>query len=62
MAFEAIEEWMRALTGWSRQLTTMFTDVNEKTGEIRCAGRTKPARAGMEVFQSDTESFNSVIV
>ena len=34
--FEAIEEWMRnLLTGMvSSNLTTMYTDVNEKTGEI----------------------------
>ena len=34
--FEAIEEWMRGLlTGMvESNLTTMFTDVNEKTGEI----------------------------
>ena len=32
--FEAIEEWMRnLLTGMvSSNLTTMYTDVNEKTG------------------------------
>ena len=34
--FEAIETWMRdLLTGMvSSNLTTMYTDVNEKTGEI----------------------------
>ena len=34
--FEAIETWMRdLLTGMvSSTLTTMYTDVNEKTGEI----------------------------
>ena len=34
--FEAIEEWMRELlTGMvTSNLTTMFSDVNEKTGEI----------------------------
>ena len=34
--FEAIEEWMRnLLTGMvSSNLTTMYTDVNEKTGRI----------------------------
>lgn len=34
--FEAIEEWMRELlTGMIQSnLSTMFTDVNEKTGEI----------------------------
>ena len=34
--FEAIEEWMRnLLTGMvSSNLTTMYTDVNEKTGQI----------------------------
>ena len=34
--FESIEEWMRnLLTGIvSSNLTNMFTDVNEKTGDI----------------------------
>ena len=34
--FDAIEEWMRALlTGMiTSNLDTMFTDVNQKTGEI----------------------------
>lgn len=34
--FEAIEEWMRELlTGMVQSnLTTMFTDVNDKTGQI----------------------------
>ena len=34
--FEAIENWMRdLLTGMvTSNLTTMFTDVNDKTGEI----------------------------
>lgn len=34
--FEAIEEWMRELlTGMvMSNLTAMFSDVNEKTGEI----------------------------
>ena len=34
--FEAIEEWMRTLltTMVTSNLQTMFTDVNEKTGEI----------------------------
>ena len=34
--FEAIEEWMRELLSGmiSSNLSTMFTDVNEKTGEI----------------------------
>ena len=34
--FESIEEWMRnLLTGMvSSNLTNMFTDVNEKTGDI----------------------------
>jgi hypothetical protein len=49
--FEAIEEWMRDLfTGMvSSNLTTMFTDVNDKTSEI--AARLAPhPRAGTAGF------------
>ena len=49
--FEAIEEWMRnLLTGMvSSNLTTMYTDVNEKTGRLLLRlGRHR--RAGMAAF------------
>ena len=51
--FEAIEEWMRnLLTGMvSSNLTTMYTDVNEKTGQVRLLLRLgRHRRAGMAAF------------
>ena len=55
--FEAIENWMRdLLTGMvTSNLTTMFTDVNEKTGEI--ASQVGQDTTGMEqqYIQPDTE-------
>ena len=53
--FEAIEEWMRnLLTGMvSSNLTTMYTDVNEKTGQIAA----DTAGLEWEHFQHDTKSF-----
>ena len=49
--FESIEEWMRnLLTGMvSSNLTNMFTDVNEKTGDIASQVGKRP-RAGVAVF------------
>lgn len=46
--FEAIENWVRdLLMGMvTSNLTTMFTDVNEKTGEI--ASQVGPNSAGVE--------------
>ena len=57
--FEAIEEWMRELlTGMvTSNLTTMFTDVNEKTGEIAAQVGQTPQGWNGSIFQSDTESF-----
>lgn len=51
--FEAIEEWMRnLLTGMvSSNLTTMYTDVNEKTGQI-AAQLGRHRRAGMGTFSA----------
>ena len=49
--FESIEEWMRnLLTGMvSSNLTNMFTDVNEKTGDIEVRLGKRP-RDGMAVY------------
>ena len=54
--FEAIEEWMRGLlTGMvESNLTTMFTDVNEKTGDCG-SGWTDTTRLERKYFQPDTE-------
>ena len=55
--FEAIEEWMRnLLTGMvSSNLTTMYTDVNEKTGQIAAQVGQTPQE--WQHFQHDTKSF-----
>ena len=57
--FEAIEEWMRnLLTGMvSSNLTTMYTDVNEKTGSDCCSGWADTAGLEWQHLQHDTESF-----
>ena len=54
--FDAIEEWMRSLlTGViNNNLSTMFTDVNEKTGEIAAQNSTGVEQ---QYFQYDSESF-----
>lgn len=62
--FEAIEEWMRELlTGMATSnLETMFTDVNEKTGEIaRQVGQTPQGWNG-NVFDLIQNLSSSVIV
>ena len=62
--FEAIEEWMRELlTGMvTSNPTTMFTDVNEKTGEIAAqVGQTPQGRNG-SIFSLIQNLSNSVIV
>lgn len=62
--FEAIEEWMRELlTGMATaNLETMFTDVNEKTGEIaRQVGQTPQGWNG-NVFDLIQNLSSSVIV
>ena len=57
--FEAIEEWMRnLLTGMvSSNLTTMYTDVNEKTGQIAAQVGQTPPGLEWQHFQHDTKSF-----
>ena len=52
--FDAIEEWMRELlTGMiTSNLDTMFTDVNQKTGD---PGWTDPARVERQHIQYDPE-------
>lgn len=54
--FEAIEEWMRELlTGMIQSnLSTMFTDVNEKTGEIAAQVGPNPARVEQQHIWDDT--------
>jgi len=62
--FEAIEEWMRELlTGMvTSNLTTMFTDVNEKTGEIATqVGRTPQGWNG-SIFSMVQNLSTSVIM
>ena len=62
--FEAIEEWMRELlTGMvSSNLTTMFTDVNEKTGEIAAQVGQTPRGWNGSIFSLIQNLSNSVIV
>ena len=54
--FESIEEWMRnLLTGMvSSNLTNMFTDVNEKTGDI--ASQVGQTPQEWQYFQLDPKS------
>ena len=62
--FEAIEEWMRELlTGMVKSnLTTMFTDVNEKTGEIAAQVGQTPQGWNGSIFSLIQNLSNSVIV
>ena len=62
--FEAIEEWMRELlTGMvTSNLTTMFTDVNEKTGEIAAQVGQTPQGWNGSIFSLIQNLSNSVIV
>ncbi len=62
--FEAIEEWMRQLlTGMiTSNLTTMFTDVNEKTGEIAAQVGQTPQGWNGNIFSMIQNLSNSVIV
>ena len=57
--FEAIENWMRdLLTGMvTSNLTTMFTDVNDKTGQIASQVGQTPQGWNGQYFQPDTEPF-----
>ena len=62
--FEAIEEWMRQLlTGMiMSNLTTMFTDVNEKTGEIAAQVGQTPQGWNGSIFNMIRNLSSSVIV
>ncbi len=62
--FEAIEEWMRELlTGMvTSNLTTMFADVNEKTGEIASQVGQTPQGWNSSIFNMIQNLSQSVIV
>ncbi len=62
--FDAIEEWMRELlTGMvTSNLTTMFSDVNEKTGEIAAQVGQTPQGWNGSIFNMIQGLSNSVIV
>ena len=62
--FEAIEEWMRELlTGMVQSnLTTMFTDVNDKTGQIAAQVGQKPQGWNSSIFNMIQGLSNSVII
>ena len=62
--FEAIENWMRdLLTGMvTSNLTTMFTDVNEKTGEIASQVGQTPQGWNGSIFSLIQNLSNSVII
>ena len=62
--FEAIEEWMRnLLTGMvSSNLTTMYTDVNEKTGEIAAQVGQTPQGWNGNIFSMIQNLSETVIV
>lgn len=62
--FDAIEEWMRdLLTGMvTSNLTTMFTDVNEKTGEIATQVEMTPQGWNSSIYNMVQSLSNSVIV
>ena len=62
--FEAIEEWMRKLlTGMVQSnLTTMFTDVNDKTGQIAAQVGQTPQGWNSSIFNMIQGLSNSVII
>lgn len=62
--FDAIEEWMRdLLTGMvTSNLITMFTDVNEKTGEIATQVGMTPQGWNSSIYNMVQSLSNSVIV
>ncbi|MCD7750492.1 MAG: hypothetical protein LUI10_01910 [Lachnospiraceae bacterium] len=62
--FEAIEEWIRdLLTGMvDSNLETMFTDVNEKTGEIATQVGMTPQGWNSSIYSMVQNLSNSVIV
>lgn len=62
--FEAIEEWMRELLTDMVQsnLTTMFTDVNDKTGQIAAQVGQTPQGWNSSIFNMIQGLSNSVII
>ena len=62
--FDAIEEWMRDLLTVmvTSNLTTMFTDVNEKTGEIATQVGMTPQGWNSSIYNMVQSLSNSVIV
>lgn len=62
--FEAIEEWMRELLSGmiSSSLSTMFTDVNEKTGEIAAQVGQTPQGWNGNIFSLIRNLSDSVIM
>lgn len=62
--FEAIEEWMRGLLSGmiTSNLSTMFTDVNEKTGEIAVQVGQTPQGWNGNIFNMVQGLSNSVII
>lgn len=62
--FEAIEEWMRELlTGMiTSNLTTMFTDVNEKTGDIAAQVGQTPQGWNSSIFSMIQNLSTTVIL
>lgn len=62
--FEAIEEWMRELLSGmvEANLSTMFTDVNEKTREIAAQVGQTPQRWNSTIFSMIQNLSESVVV
>ena len=62
--FEEIEKWMRSLlTGMiTSNLTTMFTDVNEKTGEIASQVGQTPQGWNGSIFSMIRNLSNTVVI
>ena len=62
--FEAIENWMRDLLSGlvSSNLSTMFTDVNEKTGEIASQVGQTPQGWNGSIFNLIQNLSNTVII
>ena len=62
--FEEIEKWMRSLlTGMiTSNLTTMFTDVNQKTGEIASQVGQTPQGWNGSIFSMIRNLSNSVVI
>jgi uncharacterized protein with PQ loop repeat len=62
--FDAIEEWMRTLlmNMVDSNLTTMFADVNEKTGQIAAQVGTTPQGWNGSIFNMIQNLSNTVIM